>query len=103
MEEVQTGAPVDDDVRRAAGAMPHADNTCPLPIGECQRQRLQAARAILDAAAPALRARFVADALTQTAAECGQPVDDFIGDLTVSAVPVTRLRVLAAQYRAGER
>jgi hypothetical protein len=93
----------DEDVRRAAGAMPHTDDTCTLPIGECQWQRLQAARTILTAVAPDLRARVAAEVLTWVATECGQPLDDFIGDLTVSAVPVTRLRVLAAQYQAGER
>lgn len=93
----------DEDVRRAAGAMPHDTDACSLTTYQCQRQRLVDAERVLNAAVPALRARLVAEVLNRIAADCGQPMDDSVGDLTVSAVPVTRLRALAAQYQAGER
>lgn len=49
-----------------------------------------------------LRGRWVAEAL-ESAADGGSPMDDLAGDLTVSAVTSTRLRHLAAEYRAGTR
>lgn len=52
--------------------------------------------------APRLRGRWVAEAL-ESAADGGSPMDDLAGDLTVSAVTSTRLRHLAAEYRAGTR
>jgi hypothetical protein len=62
----------DEDVRRAAGAMPHDDAGCPSPVDVCQRQRLDNAARVLAAAAPALYGRWVTEAFEREAEERAQ-------------------------------
>lgn len=94
----------DEDVRRAAGAMPHSDTTCQVPIEDCQRQRLLDAHGVLTAAAYALRARWVAEALDEAAGRLHAQVAEQRGttwDSLRHAADV--VDALAAEYRAGTR
>jgi hypothetical protein len=79
---------LDEDIRRAAGAMPHDDAGCQDPIGACQQQRLDDAARVLAAAAPALYGRWVAEAFEREAAQRAR--GSFVH---------TYLRRLARKYR----
>jgi hypothetical protein len=97
--ETTHGLITDGDVTRWYEAFEAASG---VPLAEEERTDSGEVREALEAVAPGLRARWVAEAL-EAAADGGSEMDDLVGDLTVSAVTSTRLRHLAAEYRDGTR
>jgi hypothetical protein len=98
--ETTHGLITDQDVTRWYEAFEAASG---VPLAEEERTDSGEVREALEAVAPGLRARWVAEALEEAA---GHPTATLWDDLIkrgVPAVSVTDLHALAAEYRDGTR